>query len=467
MNAGAGALQLAREALLDLRCWIVGGAVRDELLGSAPSPDIDLVIDGEVATAARVLARATGATAFSLSDEFGAWRVVGRGHRWQADLNPLRGGSLEADLRLRDFTINAIAQPLSGGELVDPLGGAADLRSRRLRVAAPSAIADDPLRALRLVRLACELGLQADPQARAAARLAAPGLARIASERVFAELRRVIASDRAAAGIRLSLELGLCAVVLPELEALRGVQQSRYHHLDVLDHTLEVLDRTIDVQRDPGAVFGSEYGGELRSLLTRPLADELTRGDTLRFAALLHDVAKPQTRSVAPDGRVGFPGHDAQGASVARAILERLRASERVRSHVAALTLHHLRLGFLVRDAPLSRRQLYAYLDACDPVAADVTVLSVADRLATRGARADEAIERHLTLARSLIGEVLAWQRDGRPPPLVRGDELARALGLDPGPVIGELLADVAAATFAGEVRSAEDAIAFAARRIA
>jgi hypothetical protein len=148
-------------------------------------------------------------------------------------------------------------------------------------------------------------------------------------------------------------------------------------------------------------------------------------------------------------------------------MLTRLRAAERIRAHVAALTLNHLRLGFLVPRAPLSRRELYGYLDACDPVWADVTLLSVADRLATRGDRAQEAIERHLALARSVIGEALAWQAHGRPAALVRGDQLAGALGIAPGPLLGELLAAIAEEAFAGELRTPEDAIAFAAARIA
>jgi poly(A) polymerase len=467
VTEGASALELARETLRGSRCWVVGGAVRDQLLGAPPSTDLDLVIAGEVAPAARALARAAGGTAFSLSDEFGAWRVVARSRGWQADLNPLRGETLEADLRLRDFTINAIAAPLGGGELIDPLSGAADLASRCLRIVAPDALAADPLRALRLVRLVCELDLRADEQAREAARRAAPGLARVSSERIYGELRRVIASDRVGTGVRLALELGLCVVVLPELEALRGLQQSRYHHLDVLDHTLEVLDCVVEVQREPEALLGSEHGDAVRALLARPLADELTRGDALRFGALVHDIAKPETRTVAPDGRIGFPGHDSLGAELARAILGRLRAAERMRAHVAALTRHHLRLGFLVPHAPLTRRELYAYLDACDPVWADVTLLSVADRLATRGARSEEAIERHLALARAVLGEALRWQSSGRPAALVRGDQLARSLGLAPGPVIGELLAAIAAEAFAGDLHGAEDAIAFAATRTA
>jgi hypothetical protein len=131
------------------------------------------------------------------------------------------------------------------------------------------------------------------------------------------------------------------------------------------------------------------------------------------------------------------------------------------------LTRHHLRLGFLVHERPLTRGDLYDYLLACGPVGADVTLLSVADRRATRGTRAVESIERHLALATEVIGEALRWHLDGAPTAPVRGDELVDALGLAPGPRIGELLAALARAGFVGEVLTREDAIAYARARIA
>jgi putative nucleotidyltransferase with HDIG domain len=464
----ARSLGAARAALRGERCWIVGGAVRDELLGLKAGRDLDLIVGDRVEEAARAVAREAGeAVVFSLSDEFGGWRVVSRGGGWQIDLNPLRGDSIEADLRLRDFTVNAIARPLEGGAAVDPLAGEADLRAGLLRLAAPNALEADPLRALRLVRLVCELGFEVEAQTAAAARDAAGGLARVAGERIYLEFARVVASERASDGVRLMLDLGLAAHVLPELEELRGVVQSRYHHLDALDHTLAVLDQVALLERDGGVVLGDEHVPAVRELLAEPLADELPRATGLRFGALTHDIAKGRTLAVFDDGRVGFPGHDELGASMARAILERLRAAERMRAHVAALTRNHLRLGFLVHEAPLGRREVYAYLDACDPVGADVTLLSVADRLATLGERAEEAIERHLALARWLIADALAWHRDGRPAPLIRGDALAHSLGIEPGPSLGELLAVIAQEAYAGTLRSAEDAIAFARERLA
>jgi poly(A) polymerase len=456
------ALAIARAALGGgAPAWLVGGAVRDRLLGR-PTGDIDLAVAGDVEAAARTLARAARAAVFPLSEEFGAWRVVARGGAWQADLAPLTGPTIEQDLAQRDFTVNAIAEPLGGGEPVDPTGGRADLAGRRLRMVAPQAFAADPLRVLRLPRFACELGLEADAGTIAAAGDHAAGLAQVAAERVFAELKRIVAAPDPLAGIELMERVGAVDVVLPELAALSGVEQSAYHHLDVYQHTLAVLAEAVALQRDPVAVFGERHGAAVAALLAEPLADEVTRGTALRFGALLHDVAKPRTRAVAEDGRVTFWRHDADGAELSREILGRLHASERLRAHVAALARHHLRLGFLVRARPLSRRLEYRYLKACEPVEVDVTLLSVADRLATRGRRSEQAIARHLELARELLGPALAWREHGPPAPLVRGDELADALGIARGPQLGRLLAGLEEAAYAGEVATRADAVAYA-----
>jgi putative nucleotidyltransferase with HDIG domain len=461
-------LDAAREALAGSPAWLVGGAVRDALLGR-PTADYDIVVAGDPARAAKAVARAGGrAACFALSEEFGSWRVVARDNSWQVDLEPLRGETLEADLALRDFTVNAIAQPLAGGEPIDPLGGGADLRAGRLRVVGPASFQDDPLRVLRLVRVAVELGLHPDEEALRGAREHARGLGGVSGERVFVELRRTLATPAARAGIELIAAVGALAVVLPELDALRGVEQSAYHHADVYDHTLEVLDRAVDMTA-PGGPDGAEpavgsHRAAVTALLGEPLADGLSRGEALRWGALLHDAAKPLTREVRPhDGRVTFIGHDRAGAELAREVLTRLRTSERLRSHVAALVRHHLRLGFLVHEPqPLARRTVYRYLTATAPVEVDVSVLSVADRLATRGRSSERAIDAHMRVAAGLIGDALRWRAEGPPAPLVRGDELAAQLGIAPGAELGRVLAEIDEARYAGEVSTAEQAIAHA-----
>jgi poly(A) polymerase len=470
MSAG---LDAARTALAGTRAWLVGGAVRDQLLGRQ-TVDVDVVVDGDPAQAARAVARAARrAACFALSEDFGSWRVVARGHAWQVDVEPLRGDTIEADLALRDFTINAIAEPIAGAQLIDPLGGVTDLRARRLRMTSSRAFVDDPLRVLRLVRLAVELELEAEAETLRCAGTHADRLGAVAAERVFVELRRIIAARQVRRGLELLSAVGAMAVVLPELEALRGVKQNRFHHLDAHGHTLEVLDHVVELTSGVGS--GSDkleagLGGrraEVNALLAEPLADELTRGDALRWGALLHDAAKPLTRAVRLDGRVTFIGHDARGAELARGVLERLRASERLRAHVAALVRNHLRLGFLVHEPqPLARKAVFSYLRACSPVEVDVTLLSIADRLATRGDRAREAVQAHLAVARGLLGDALRWRADGPPAPLLRGDELAGALRIPRGPRVGELLEELAAAQYAGEVASRERALEYA-RRLA
>ena len=197
-------------------------------------------------------------------------------------------------------------------------------------------------------------------------------------------------------------------------------------------------------------------------MLDEPLADGLTRAEALLFGALLHDVAKPQTRGVREDGRVTFIGHDAAGQEVVGEIFTRLRASERLRSHVGALARHHLALGFLVHERPLDRAKVYGYLSRCDPVEVDVSVLSCADRLATRGRNAERAIAAHLEVARELIGPALRWHADGPPRPPLRGDELAAAVGIEPGPELGRLIARLSEAAYTGEATTRDDAVALA-----
>jgi poly(A) polymerase len=195
-------------------------------------------------------------------------------------------------------------------------------------------------------------------------------------------------------------------------------------------------------------------------MLAEPLADEMDRATALRFGALLHDIAKPATRQER-DGFVGFKGHDVEGAMTIGEIMGRLRASRKLTRYLQGLALHHLRLGFMVREAPLPPRRVHDYLRATEPVTVDVTLLTVADRLSARGAgpiAAPEMVQAHLDLARGMVAAALDWRREGPPPPLLRGDEIAAELGIE-GPEIGKKLAELEAAQYAGEVSDRDGAL--------
>jgi poly(A) polymerase len=439
--------------------WIAGGAVRDAALGKEVV-DLDLAVTGDPGAAAKALARELGEHAFELSAEFGTWRIVARERGRQVDVSALRGETIEADLAHRDFTVGAVAVPLSGGEAIDPYGGLADLDRGVLRAVGPRSFAEDPLRLLRAARLAAGLDLRIDPDTVALAREAAPHAADPAGERQLAELRQLLGGPDPLGGLALLDELEITAVVLPELEATKGVGQGPNHHLDVHGHTLEVLEHTLEIEADLARYVGADRAAEAAAFLAEPLADEMDRATALRFGALLHDIAKPATRAEV-DGFVGFKGHDTVGAETIGQIMGRLRASRRLTRYLQALTLHHLILGFMVREAPLPARRVHDYLRATEPVTLDVTLLTVADRLSARGAgpvAAPERVQAHLDVARAMVAAALDWHREGPPVPLLRGDEVASELGIE-GPEIGAKLAELEAAQYAGEVTDREGAL--------
>jgi putative nucleotidyltransferase with HDIG domain len=439
--------------------WIVGGAVRDAALGREVA-DLDLAVAGEPGAAARAIGKELGEHAFELSAEFGTWRVVARERGWQIDVTALRGSSIEADLAERDFTIGAVAVPLGGGQPIDPYAGLTDLAEKRLRAVSEGSFAADPLRLLRAPRLAAELDLEIEPRTASLAHAAAAKAADPAGERQLAELRQLMGGPDPLRALALLGELGVEGAVLPELEMLRGVEQGPNHHLDVYDHTIAVLEHTLEVEADLER-FAGDRASEVGELLDEPLADEMDRRTALRFGALFHDIAKPATKAEF-NGFVGFKGHDEVGAEVIGSICGRLRASRKLTQHLQGLARHHLRLGFLIAEMPLPPRRVHAYLRATEPVTVDVTLLTVADRLSARGAgpiASPEMVAAHLQLAREMVAAGLDWRRDGPPEPLLRGDEIAAELGIQPGPELGSALAELEAAQFAGEVTDRAGAI--------
>jgi poly(A) polymerase len=439
--------------------WIAGGAVRDAALGRDVA-DLDLAVAGDPGVVAKALARELGEHAFELSVEFGTWRVVAPARGWQIDVTVLRGETIEADLAARDFTVGAVAVPLAAGQAIDPFDGLGDLDRGLLRAVGPRSFADDPLRLLRAARLAANLNLRIDAGTVALAHDSAARAAEPAGERQLAELRLLLGGPAPLRGLELLDELRLTAVVLPELEGTKGVGQGPNHHLDVHGHTLEVLERTLAIEADLPRYVGEDRAAEAAALLAEPLADEMDRTTALRFAALLHDIAKPATRAER-DGFVGFKGHDTEGVGVIGEIMGRLRASRKLTRYLQAITREHLRFGFMVHEMPLPPRRVHEYLRATEPVTVDVTLLTVADRLSARGAgpvAAPEMVQAHLDLAREMVGAALDWRRDGPPEPLLRGDEIAAELGVE-GPEIGAKLAELEAAQYAGEVTDRAQAL--------
>jgi poly(A) polymerase len=447
-----------RGLIEDNGAHFVGGCVRDVRLGR-PVTDVDVVVAGDPAPAARRLARKTGGSPFALSEAHGAWRVVLDGRT--IDITARRGSDIVADLGERDFTVNAMAIPVAGPEddVVDPFGGLADLAEGRLRLVSERAFADDPLRLLRLARIAHELEFEVDAHTEDLARRDAHLADRAAGERIYAEVRRLMAPDHPDAAVRLLDRLGVLDVILPEAVPMRGCEQSPFHHLDVFEHTLQVLDAAADIGSHPEHYL-PRHAERIRAALDRGVGDDLDARTALRLAVLFHDIEKPSTRTVSADGRIGFMGHDRKGAATARRILKRWRAATATIRFCTLLVAEHLRLGFMVHDRPLGRRDGYRYLRATQPHTQASVVVSLADRFATRGVRARQSYVRaHTETADELLAVVAELEREDRPP-LLRGDEIAELTGAA-GPRIGQLVEALAEEQAAGAVTTRDEAVAF------
>lgn len=457
--------------------YVVGGFLRDSLLGR-PSPDLDIAVAADPAAVARRLGSALDGAPFPLGAEHGVHRVNlrrpldGIGH---IDVSALRG-TVEQDLALRDFTINALAWQPGAEALVDRHGGAADLAAGVLRLVGDTAVRDDPLRGLRAVRFAAELGFRVEPGAAAVIRRDAALLGRTAGERQRDELARVLDTPVAAAMLRLADDLGLLDVLIPELIPGKGCIQPKEHVYDVFDHEVEtvaVLDALLGPPPLPDDPQGDRYAAlwqglpdaaAVRARYDAQAAEGRTHRALLKLTALLHDVAKPQTRAVQPDGRVRFFGHDDIGAQVAAAVLERLRFTARETRLAALLIKEHLRPGQLASGRRLpTRRALYRFFRDLGDAAPDLLLLNLADHAAARGAEMpDEAWAGHAAYIRWILERRSADQELVRPPRLVTGDDLMRGLGLAPGPLIGRLLESVREAQAAGRVKTAAQALSLA-----
>jgi poly(A) polymerase len=319
--------------------YLVGGCVRDQLIGR-PIHDLDLTTDALPDEIKRIANRTRPDALYDVGAKFGTIGIVYRvpdeqdpeaePRPWDLEITTFRteqyldgtrkpevifGKSLEEDLCRRDFTVNAMALDAVTGDLHDPEGGLADLEARVIRAVgnARERFREDPLRVLRAIRFSAQLGFGIEPKTLDAIRESAPELQRISRERIAQELTGILVSARADEGIRLATNLGVMEFCIPEVLPMRGVSQRPLHHKDVFEHTLGVI-RNIP-------------------------ADSL-----LRWTALLHDIAKPQTKNV-HNGEVHFFGHEELGARMARRILRSLHFDNRFVERAAKLVQMHLRVN--------------------------------------------------------------------------------------------------------------------------
>jgi putative nucleotidyltransferase with HDIG domain len=370
--------------------------------------------------------------------------------------------------------------------ILDPLGGAADLLAKQLRACSPTAFSYDPIRILRAIRQAAGFGFHIMPETRNLMREAAPLLPRISSERMRDELFRLLDGPRAAASIRALDILGALQYVLPELDSIKGVEQSPPHQDDVWNHTLSVVQHldvilaALQPEYEPEKASSLSLGmmvlklGRYRQQFGEHLAEQLNTDRPLRpllfLAALYHDIGKPGTRQVGADRKVHFYGHDETGAAITRQRGLSLRLSNPELDRLTSIVRGHLRPVLLEKDNRLpTRRAVYHFYRDMGAAGIDICLLALADFLGTYGTTLpQDKWEHHLDVVRSLLE---AWYEHPHeqvtPPVLINGNDVMNTFGIPPGPQVGVILEAIREAQAVGQVSTREDAIDLAKKILA
>jgi poly(A) polymerase len=455
-----------------LPVYIVGGTLRDWLLGCIPH-DLDLTVASGAEGFSRDLIAVLGSgTLVRLgTDNDEAVRVVWQG--LDIDISAFRGKAitLAQDLALRDFTVNGMAVELSefqqtgnAGKLIDPLGGLRDLKSGLLRHC-PHAFQDDPLRLLRAYRFMATLGFQLDAITAGEVRSSAAAILEVAAERVRYELDLIMQSDRSSVVLWKMHEVGLLQHILPELYAGEGVEQPDFHHLDVFHHNFQALREMEQILSVPEMVYPEQKKDVHAYLVTEGARV------TLKWVALLHDIAKPAARGEAVAGgvRVTFHGHDEMGREQFDALARRLKWSNESRKRAGdliAMHMHPFHLCNVRREAALSRRAALKICRRAGDQLPGLFLLAMADSLASRGELKPENMEDELV---ALYCEVAAMYDEYiRPalsgPPLLGGKDLIEDCQLQPGPIFSKVLDELQALQVEGQITTKEQALAWVAR---
>lgn len=471
--------------------FIVGGTLRDRAL-KRPGPlvDVDLAASAPAKPFAQRLARRLRGSFVVLDESSRVYRIVvkpskTRERGLQIDVAEIQGKTIREDLARRDFTVNAMAVrlPLAGEGLLDPFSGLKDVARRTLRMVGANAFREDPLRLLRAYRLAAGLDLKIDPKTLKAVRENAKRVASAAGERVRAELLGILAHPDSASWLRAMDETGLLTSVFPELEASRKCAEVYYGPGGVLKHSLAVVSRADKLLADSDSIYP-----DWKDRFAEALGAGLPKGSDpkalVRLACLLHDVAKPATAKKIK-GRLRFFGHESRGASMSLEILKRLRFSGDEADAVRVCVHHHLRPGNLAANKIVSDKAVFRFFRDLDAHGVRLLAVCWADhasyltpaalrsilpKIAEDPHRSDLSKVRsedarktlfHLQVVSYLLDQWFNRPETSRPTRILDGNSVMKALGIPPGPGVGEALEALTEAQAEGIVKNRSEALDF------
>ncbi len=454
--------------------YLVGGAVRDLLLGRALGRDFDFVVKGDASSLAKDVAEETAGHAFLLDAEFGTWRVVVKKRKGRAELDfsSLQGRNILEDLRQRDFLVNSMAinlkeiQGTGDPPLIDPLGGAADLKKRIIRANSEESIRRDPLRMLRAFRFSATLGFSVGESTLAMIRTNKSLILHSSGERVRSELFMALNEDRAASFLRDMDACGLVEEIFPEIRSWKTIIPGM--QISLMEHALKTVETGEYILTHIVEIYPS-YGRELVQHFSQPLEEGVSRKALFKFAAFLHDSGKPKTMTPGELANPRFLDHDLAGGKINTEIGRKLRLSRNSIRILAELTRQHMRVASLSQAKEVTGRAKYRFFADLKREGVDLALLSLANALASTGgdiprilsSDVSPTVLKIMNTVRELLGYYFEEHSRRQQRPLLDGREVMGLLGVPEGKKVGDLLNRLREAEASGEVQTQEEALKF------
>ncbi len=470
---------------LRIESYVVGGLLRDSIIGKETS-DIDIAVSADPLEITSDVASLLDGKPVLMDKLNRVGRIVLKneespiGIQYIIDITSVEG-DIKENLSRRDFTLNAMAVDLSQFDrnppsiyLLDPYGGFNDLDKCVIRVISDTAFKSDPVRLLRAVRLAAELDFKIDEYTETMIREYSSLISGVVGEKVRDELIKILAVPGSGKLLAYLDELCLLTAIFPEIEQAKGVIQPKEHFWDVFEHSLQTVVAVDLLIREGNLEYTSDkvltavpWSDELAQYFNREVSGGSTRKSLLKLAAVLHDIAKPQTKTFNSGGRMRFLGHAKDGADMVTDILERLRFSTKEVKHVEMLVKYHLRPTQMSQDEMPTTKAIYRYFRDTGETGIDVLFLSLADHLATRGPRLSlQNWEEHTKLVDYILSQRSEQENAVRSPKLVDGHDLINIFNMKQGREIGKILEAVREAQAAGELTTRKEALSFVEKMI-
>ena len=452
---------LAKQRKLEV--YLVGGFLRDHILGSSKT-DFDFAVSRGAVQLARLFSGKIKGAYILLDDQRGCARVCKKikGELYTFDFADFRAKTFKDDLGHRDFTINTLSLDLLSLEeqttvdeaLVDLKRGLKDIKEKKIKMVSVRAFREDPLRMLRAFSLKAAWDLKIEPETLERIKKDKDLMRGVSYERIRDEMFKILAAPKGAHVLKDMDRCGLLDQVIPQIRVMYTCQQGTYHHLDVWPHSLETV---VQVE---GVFKQFEGHEEINAYLDETFAANRTRRVLIKLACLLHDIGKPDTRRT-EDGRVLFHGHEHVGAQIVRSIAKMMKISIKERYALEAMVRWHLRPGYLSNFKNPSQRAIYRYFRDTHEEAVSILLLSLADQRSTRGPATTEYDQKHHEeICLRLMGEYFDRKKQQPFTRLINGDDLIRRLKLKPSPLFNIILTEIEEKQSLGEIKTKKEALA-------